>query len=70
MNERFIELYEQASDIEREQEIAKPCYSDRVIMRFAEMIVKECAKELDDRTVFVRGVRAGTWIKNFMGIEE
>lgn len=69
MNQRFIDLYEQASDIEREQEVTKMSYSDRVIIRFAEMIVKECAKELDERTVFVRGIKAGTWIKNFMDVK-
>jgi len=37
---------------------------------FAESIVKECARELDERTVFVRGIRAGTWIKQHFGVEE
>ena len=38
--------------------------------RLAELIVEECARELDERTVFVRGIRAGTWIKQHFEIEE
>ncbi len=38
--------------------------------RFAELIVRECARELSERTVYVRGINAGTWIKKHFGIEE
>jgi len=37
---------------------------------FAELIVQECARELDERTVFVRGIRAGTWIKQHFEVKE
>ena len=45
-------------------------YDQKAIEKFAALIVAECAQELDQRTVFVRGIPAGTWIKNYMGIEE
>jgi len=41
------------------------CFAEK----FAELIVRECARELDERTVFVRGHRAGTWIKQHFGVE-
>jgi len=42
MNERIIDLYEQACNIERENEIATKPYKDRVVITFAELIVREC----------------------------
>ena len=64
MNERIRELALQA-DLMRYP-------SDEInirIEKLAELIVLECARELDERTVFVRGVRAGTWIKEHFGLE-
>lgn len=46
MNERISDLYEQACDIERENEIATKPYKDRVVIKFAELIVTECANEI------------------------
>lgn len=43
MNERIRDLYEQACDIERENELAIKPYKDRVVITFAELIIKECA---------------------------
>lgn len=64
MNERIRELALQADLIRYP--------SDEInikIEKFAELIVLECARELDDRTIFVRGIRAGTWIKEHFGLE-
>ena len=64
MNERIKELKSQCWD---ERPYGPPWFNSD---KFAELIVRECARELDERTVFVRGIPAGTWIKNYMGIEE
>ena len=42
MNEHIRDLYEQACDIERENELATKPYKDRVVIKFAELIVREC----------------------------
>jgi hypothetical protein len=68
MNERIEKLAEQCGFR------SNPDIYDRNqsfdIAKFAELIVRECARELDERTVFVRGHRAGTWIKRHFGVEE
>ena len=71
MNERIKELARQAGfQYIKDEGIGWAGNHSSSLPKFAELIVKECAKELDDRTVYVRGVRAGTWIKNYMGLEE
>ena len=40
MNEHIRDLYEQACDIERENELATKPYKDRVVIKFAELIVR------------------------------
>ena len=62
MNERILELAKQIWP--------DPTISHTNHIKFAELIVAECARELDERTVFVRGHRAGTWIKRHFGVEE
>jgi capsule polysaccharide export protein KpsE/RkpR len=43
MNERIVDLYEQASSIASEEENSTKSYKDRVMIKFAELIVRECA---------------------------
>jgi len=62
MNERILELAKQIWP--------DPNISHTNHIKFAELIVEECARELDERTVFVRGIRAGTWIKQHFGVDE
>ena len=62
MNERILELAKQIWP--------DPNISHANHIKFAELIVEECARELDERTVFVRGIRAGTWIKQHFGVDE
>jgi len=44
MNERIIDLYEQASSFASEEENPTKSYKDRVMLKFAELIVRECAE--------------------------
>ena len=43
MNERIVDLYEQASLFASEEENPTKSYKDRVMIKFAELIVRECA---------------------------
>jgi hypothetical protein len=38
--------------------------------KFAELIVRECAKEADKQNIFCRGVPWGNWVKKHFGVEE
>ena len=42
MNERIIDLYEQASLFASEEENPTKSYKDRVMIKFADLIVREC----------------------------
>jgi hypothetical protein len=44
MNERIIDLYEQASSFASEEENPTKSYKDRVMLKFAELIVRQCAE--------------------------
>lgn len=44
MNERIVDLYEQASLFASEEENLTKSYKDRVMVKFAELIVRECAE--------------------------
>ena len=46
MNERIIDLYEQASSFASEEENPTKSYKDRVMLKFAELIVQECINEI------------------------
>jgi hypothetical protein len=72
MNERIRELMGKTLDDKFSHTWDTMTYEGLLMFseKFALLIVQECARELDDRTVFVRGIRAGTWIKNHWGIEE
>ena len=43
MNERIVDLYEQASSFASEEENSTKSYKDRVMIKFAQLIVAECA---------------------------
>jgi hypothetical protein len=43
MNERIVDLYEQASSFASEEQNPTKSYKDRVMIKFAELIVQECA---------------------------
>ena len=59
MNERIKQLAEQVYGSQAtEQEI-----------KFAELIVKECAAEADKQTIYCRGIPWGRWIKEHFGVE-
>ena len=42
MNERIVDLYEQASLFASEEENPTKSYKDRVMIKFAQLIVREC----------------------------
>ena len=44
MNERISELYEQATQWASEEENPVRSYKDRVMLKFAELIVQDCVK--------------------------
>jgi len=73
MNERIRELARQADAMAREivtdlREI--PIYNKIRDEKFAELIVRECAKEADKQNIFCRGVPWGNWVKKHFGVEE
>lgn len=37
--------------------------------RFAELIVRACAAEADQQTIYCRGIPWGKWIKQHFGVE-
>lgn len=39
-------------------------------LKFAELIVRECAAEADKQTIYCRGIPWGKWIKQHFGVEE
>jgi hypothetical protein len=64
MNERIRELHSQC----KVSDEGKLLYFD--YERFAELIVRECAKEADKQNIFCRGVPWGNWVKKHFGVEE
>jgi len=44
MNKQIVDLYEQASSFASEEENPTKSYKDRVMLKFAELIVRECAE--------------------------
>jgi hypothetical protein len=71
MNERIRQLVKEAESVANEgigfdgQE-----YTDILMAKFAELIVRECAKEADKQNIFCRGVPWGNWVKKHFGVEE
>ena len=75
MNERIIDLYEQASTFASEEENPTKSYKDRVMIKFAELIVRECA-DIADTDLSPKGVgcgyityTTGERIKKHFGVE-
>ena len=73
MNERIRDLYEQACDIERENELATKPYKDRVVITFAELIARECmeicrSEDWEDQQGW--GKLYAHKIKKHFGVEE
>ena len=66
MNERIVDLYEQASLFASEEENPTKSYKDRVMIKFAELIVLKCAEIADTAEPFL----ASDLIKQHFGIEE
>ena len=50
MNERIVDLYEQASSFASEEENSTKSYKDRVMIKFAQLIVQECSQTIIDNT--------------------
>ena len=66
MNERIVDLYEQASLFASEEENPTKSYKDRVMIKFAELIVRECAKAADSIAPSI----VSDVIKEHFGVEE
>jgi len=58
MNERIIDLYEQASLFASEEENPAKSYKDRVMIKFAELIVRECDRLNRKQSLELAGVVA------------
>jgi len=69
MNERIVDLYEQASLFASEEENPTKSYKDRVMIKFAELIVKECAEIADHSNVNGKSI-IGERIKEHFGVKE
>ena len=65
MNERIVDLYEQASLFASEEENPTKSYKDRVMIKFAELIVLKCAEIADTAEPFL----ASDLIKEHFGVE-
>jgi hypothetical protein len=77
MNERIVDLYEQASLFASEEENPTKSYKDRVMIKFAQLIVRECANHCDlllDHKIsseWSRGTHdCSRAIKRHFGVEE
>ena len=66
MNERTVDLYEQASLFASEEENPTKSYKDRVMLKFAELIVLECASIADSAEPFL----ASDLIKEHFGVDQ
>ena len=66
MNERTVDLYEQASLFASEEENPTKSYKDRVMLKFAELIVAECASIADTAEPFL----SSDLIKQHFGLDQ
>jgi hypothetical protein len=74
VNERIRELADEAG-LRFTQLMSNPMVPvvdgrETDLAKFAELIVRECAKEADKQNIFCRGVPWGNWVKKHFGIEE
>ena len=65
MNEQTVDLYEQASLFASEEENPTKSYKDRVMLKFAELIVRECASIADTAEPFL----SSDLIKQHFGLD-
>ena len=74
MNERIVDLYEQASLFASEEENPTKSYKDRVMIKFAELIVRECANMAESfhhhQYDFTGNLELHEFIKEHFGVEE
>ena len=74
MNERIIDLYEQASLFASEEENPTKSYKDRVMIKFAELIVRECANMAESfhhhQYDFTGNLELHEFIKTHFGVKE
>ena len=57
---------------ERIQQLAEQVYGSQATeqeIKFAELIVRECAAEADKHTIDCRGIPWGRWINQHCGVE-
>ena len=70
MNERIIDLYEQASSFASEEENPTKSYKDRAMIKFAELIVRECVQICEQGTATqTTSSGAASIIKQHFGVE-
>ena len=73
MNERIVDLYEQASLFASEEENPTKSYKDRVMIKFAELIVRECANMAESfhhhQYDFTGNLELHEFIKEHFGLE-
>ena len=74
MNERIVDLYEQASLFASEEENPTKSYKDRVMIKFAELIVRECANMAESfhhhQYDFTGNLELHEFIKEHFGVEQ
>ena len=66
MNERIAKLYDQAIIIEDGGDYV--C-GELDPEKFAQLIIRECAAEADQQTIYCRGIPWGRWIREHFGVE-
>jgi hypothetical protein len=71
MNERIADLYEQASSFASEEENPTKSYKDRVMIKFAELIVRECCDILDPgEHQLIARFQARKWLQEHFGVTQ
>jgi hypothetical protein len=70
MNKRIVDLYEQASLFASEEENPTKSYKDRVMIKFAELIVEECIELNKQELAFNAFERMLNRYKEHFGVEE
>ena len=70
MNKRIVDLYEQASLFASEEENPTKSYKDRVMIKFAMLIVSECIELNKQELAFNAFERMLNRYKEHFGVEE
>ena len=69
MNERIVDLYEQASLFASEEENPTKSYKDRVMLKFAELIVEECTTVIEQNLFQGIGWNTSRAVRRHFGID-